>query len=267
MEFEGFAVSVKGASHEQAGECCQDSARVHICRGLAVAAVSDGHGSEKHFRSAAGSEMATRVAIRSICDFSERNGGLDRLFEENPDNTARRIAANIICGWNNEISAHLRFSPLSESERSICDRFGGTANEVIYGATLIVGGMTEGGCFGLQIGDGSFCAMSDDEMLLPMPEDGKLIGNLTTSLCDNDAIDSFRFFYRSGGFAGIMLSSDGLINSFRCERDFLSFGRRVITSTQQGGSSSLAEHLKNRSRSGSRDDISVASLIRTNERI
>ena len=48
MQFSGFAVSVRGASHEDSGTPCQDSARVLITDKLAVAAVSDGHGSEKH---------------------------------------------------------------------------------------------------------------------------------------------------------------------------------------------------------------------------
>ena len=74
MQFSGFAVSVRGASHEDSGTPCQDSARVLITDKLAVAAVSDGHGSEKHFRSASGSEMAARVALRSVTDFCERNG-------------------------------------------------------------------------------------------------------------------------------------------------------------------------------------------------
>jgi hypothetical protein len=263
--YKGYALSVRGASHEEVGEPCQDSTRVHINSGLAVAAVSDGHGSEKHFRSACGSEMATRVAIRSICDFVERNGGLDELFESNPDNTARRIAANIICGWNSEIAAHMRFSPLKDRERAICEKYGGIANEIMYGATLIVAAETDRGCFGLQIGDGSFCALDGGVMTFPVPEDAKLMGNLTTSLCDSDAISSFRYFYKSGGFEGIMLSSDGLINSFVSVDDFLSFGGRVIDAVESDSVSFLSEHLKSRSRKGSRDDISVASIVRTDD--
>lgn len=264
MMFKGYALSVKGASHEEVGEGCQDSARVYIAERLAVAAVADGHGSEKHFRSASGSEMATRVAIRSICDFSERNNGLDGIFLNNPGNAARRIAANIICGWNSEIAAHIGLLPLNERERAICEKYGGIANEVMYGATLIVAGITENGCFGLQIGDGSFCALDKtedgEEMIFPMPEDAKLVGNLTTSLCDSDAIGNFRYFYRAGGFSGVMLSSDGLINSFVNERDFLKFGRRVLAAVNDGATSHLGEHLKTRSRCGSRDDISVSAV-------
>lgn len=288
MSFKGFAVSVRGASHEEAGGACQDSARVYISEELSIAAVSDGHGSEKHFRSAAGSEMATRVAIRSICDFFERNGGLDGLFSSDedagggfsvraplslsgttaasaeagsPENAARRIAANIICGWNGEIAAHIGFSPLSAEEKAVCEKFGGIANEIMYGATLIVAAVTKRGLFGLQIGDGSFIADEGGGCFSPMPEDAKLLGNLTTSLCDSDAINSFRWFYREGNLRGLMLSSDGLINSFRCEEDFLRFGERVIRAAADDSTAHLPEHLKQRSHSGSRDDISVAAIV------
>lgn len=260
MRFKGYALSVKGASHEETGIVCQDSARVYIAEHFAVAAVSDGHGSEKHFRSASGSEMATRVAIRSICDFCERNNGLDGIFLANPDNAARRIAANIICGWNSEIAAHIGLLPLNERERAIYDKYNGIANEVMYGATLIVAGVTENGCFGLQIGDGSFCAQIGDEMIFPVPEDANLVGNLTTSLCDSDAISNFRYFYREGVFSGVMLSSDGLINSFLNEEDYLKFGHRVLSAVGDGTTSALGEHLKMRSRCGSRDDISVSAV-------
>lgn len=260
-KFTGCALSVRGASHEETGSECQDSARVFIGDNFAVAAVSDGHGSEKHFRSAAGSEMATRVAIRSVCDFSERNGGLDGIFLDNPQNAARRIAANIICGWNSEIAAHIGLFPLNEGELAVYNKYGGISNEVMYGATLIVGCMTEKGCFGLQIGDGNFCALYNGEMISPVPEDAKLVGNLTTSLCDSDAISSFRYFYRNESFSGIVLSSDGLINSFMNENDYFSFGKRVLNAITDGTANALGEHLRTRSRCGSRDDISIAAIV------
>lgn len=260
MRFKGYALSVKGASHEETGVGCQDSARVYIAEHFAVAAVSDGHGSEKHFRSAAGSEMATRVAIRSICDFCERNNGLDGIFLDDPDNAARRIAANIIFGWNSEIAAHIGFLPLNKREHEIYEKYGGIANEVMYGATLIVAGITENGCFGLQIGDGTFCALCGDDMVFPVPEDVNLVANLTTSLCDSNAIESFRHFYREGGFSGVVLSSDGLINSFVNESDYLKFGRRVLSAVENKTTAALGEHLKTRSRCGSRDDISLSAV-------
>ena len=260
--FKGHALAVRGASHEEDGSCCQDSARFYIADDFAAAAVADGHGSAKHFRSAAGSEMATRVAIRSLCDFNERNGGFSEIFRRNERNAARRIAANMICGWNSEIAAHIRLLPLNGHEREINEKFGGIANEVMYGATLIVACMFEGGCFGLQIGDGDFCALLDGEMISPMPEDAQLVGNLTTSLCDNDAIGNFRYFYSEEPYSGVMLSSDGLINSFVKVEDYLKCGRRVLSAVEDDATKPLEEHLKMRSRCGSRDDISISALMK-----
>lgn len=259
MPFTGFAVSVRGASHEKSGLPCQDSARVYISDKLAIAAVSDGHGSEKHFRSASGSEMAARIAIRSLTDFCERNGGLGNIFSSDPENAARRIAGNIICGWNDEIAAHLRFSPLNETERSISEKFGGLSPEIMYGATLILAAADSSGVFGLQIGDGSFTLSADGAECFPMPEDERLMGNLTTSLCDCDAINSFRSFWRNGSFDSVMLSSDGLINSFVSREALLSFAKRTAA-LPANSTAALSEHLRERSHSGSQDDISVAVL-------
>lgn len=262
MSFLGYAVSVKGASHEQSGLPCQDSARVYIGSDIAIAAVSDGHGSEKHFRSDAGSDMATRVAIRSIMDFTERNGGLDKMFRENPEKAARRIAGNMIYCWNNEIAAHHMYTPFTAQEHEISRRFGGIPVESVYGATLIVAAVTGRGLFGMQIGDGSFAAEERGKMRFPMPEDERLIGNLTTSLCDNDAIGSFRWFYTAGTFTSVILSSDGLINSFVSSEDYLHFGRRLASAVADERTHELEEHLAQRSKAGSRDDISVAVLTK-----
>lgn len=260
MGFKGYSVSIMGASHEVAGEPCQDSARTQITRELAIAALSDGHGSEKHFRSHIGSDAATRVAIRSITDFAQRNGGLDSIFLNDPDNAARRIAANIICGWNEEISAHIRTVPFTEKEQALADKYSGIQTESIYGATLLVAANTGKGLFGLQIGDGSFLAMRRGKIYLPMPDDERLVGNLTTSLCDSDAISSFRWFYRAESFTNVLLSSDGLINSFKSRADFLSFSKRIPSAIAAKKTTELEMHLYERSVNGSRDDISVAFL-------
>ena len=228
MQFSGFAVSVRGASHEDSGTPCQDSARVLITDKLAVAAVSDGHGSEKHFRSASGSEMAARVALRSVTDFCERNGSLGAVFLHDPREAARRIA-------------------------------GGLQPEVMYGATLILAAADKDGVFGLQIGDGTFTLETASGAEFPMPEDERLVGNLTTSLCDCDAINSFRSFWREGEMVSVTLSSDGLINSFLSSDDLLNFAGRTARLSQQD-IPALSVHLRERSVEGSRDDISVAVI-------
>lgn len=264
MPFSGFAVSVKGASHEKNGTPCQDSARVYLAEDFAIAAVADGHGSERHFRSDSGSEMAARVAIRSIMDFRERNGGLAEVLRESPNNAARRIAANIICCWNYETAAHLSFLPLTPAEQATSDKYGGLKTETIYGSTLILAYMERNICFGLQIGDGSFTMNAHGITAMPMPSDDRLVANRTTSLCDSDAIGGFRHFVYNGQADGVALSTDGLINSFVSVDDFLSFSGR--NTSYNGRTADLAEHLRKRSETGSKDDISFAAVsLRTKE--
>ncbi|MGN0649426.1 MAG: protein phosphatase 2C domain-containing protein [Oscillospiraceae bacterium] len=258
MPFSGFAVSVRGASHEKSGAPCQDSARVYLDKDFAIAAVADGHGSERHFRSECGSEMATRVGIRSIIDFRERNGSLADVLRENPENAARRIAANIIYCWNHETAAHLKFLPLTAAEKSVFDKHGGLKTETIYGSTLIIAYLERNFCFGLQIGDGSLTMNARGITAMPVPADDRLVGNRTTSLCDSDAIGGFRHFVYNGQADGIALSSDGLINSFLSIDDFISFSGRYTS--YNGSAADLAEHLRKRSETGSSDDISFAAV-------
>ena len=208
---------------------------------------------------ASGSEMAARVALRSVTDFCERNGSLGAVFLHDPREAARRIAGNIICGWNDEIAAHMRFSPLTPNERAIFEKYGGLQPEVMYGATLILAAADKDGVFGLQIGDGTFTLETDSGAEFPMPEDERLVGNLTTSLCDCDAINSFRSFWREGKMVSVTLSSDGLINSFLSSADLLNFAGRTARLSQQD-IPALSVHLRERSVEGSRDDISVAVI-------
>ena len=111
----------------------------------------------------------------------------------------------------------------------------------------------------MQIGDGTFTLAADGEIMFPMPEDERLMGNLTTSLCDSDAINSVRSFWRRGGFTAVTLSSDGLINSFLSRGDFTSFAARLPGLSREE-LPALREHLRERSRAGSRDDISAAAI-------
>lgn len=260
MQFSGFAVSVRGASHEDSGTPCQDSARVLITDKLAVAAVSDGHGSEEALPQRLGQRDGGCVWLCARSRISANaTGASGAVFLHDPREAARRIAGNIICGWNDEIAAHMRFSPLTPNERAIFEKYGGLQPEVMYGATLILAAADKDGVFGLQIGDGTFTLETVSGAEFPMPEDERLVGNLTTSLCDCDAINSFRSFWREGEMVSVTLSSDGLINSFLSSADLLNFAGRTARLSQQD-IPALSVHLRERSVEGSRDDISVAVI-------
>ena len=58
-----YGVSQKGAYHERDGTVCHDAFSVVKCgKNMAVAAVADGVGSEKH------SDIASKIAVRESVD-------------------------------------------------------------------------------------------------------------------------------------------------------------------------------------------------------
>ena len=64
--FDGFSLSVMGASHERRNIVCQDSSAFKVGNGYAVAVVADGHGSKKHFRSDVGSRFAVEAVLETM---------------------------------------------------------------------------------------------------------------------------------------------------------------------------------------------------------
>jgi len=76
-DFHGISGSRRGRSHIDSGTVCQDSTARYESEELAIAAVSDGHGGSKHFRSDVGSKAAAECAVTIIREFVESEG-----FEE-----------------------------------------------------------------------------------------------------------------------------------------------------------------------------------------
>ena len=67
--FGGFSHSVTGASHTATGLICQDHSAYEVNEYYSIAAIADGHGSKKYFRSHLGSEFAVKAALETIKRF------------------------------------------------------------------------------------------------------------------------------------------------------------------------------------------------------
>ena len=67
--FDGFSHSVRGASHETSGLVCQDYSAYEVNEYYSVAAIADGHGSKKYFRSHLGSQFAVEAAFETLRHF------------------------------------------------------------------------------------------------------------------------------------------------------------------------------------------------------
>lgn len=263
----GFNISIQGFSHISKGLVCQDSSGFYCNEDISIAVVADGHGSQKHFRSDIGSKIAVQIAINSVKDFIKDKTSFNEAIKNNSNKVLTRIESNIVYNWNNSVNEHYNNNPVCEEETAEIskDELSKISIESMYGSTLIVAAMTNQYWFGMQIGDGSCVSLyQDGETKLQIPSDDRLIANLTTSLCDCDAIHNFRHYYSDNIPIALLVSTDGLSSSFFDENTFLTFNRRIISqmTNYDFALESLKQHLYKRSKEGSYDDISISAIYK-----
>ena len=219
MNVKTFDLSVQGASHIKKNKECQDSSRSYCDEKIALAIVCDGHGGDDYIRSAIGSKCACSAAERNIKSFLEKIS--KEKFFANPEKLLNDLEASIINVWNQLIYAHYEQTPFSEAElngisekakkRYVQDE----SIESAYGTTLIAVAMTHEYWFGIHIGDGRCVAINPEgKFVQPIPWDQKCFLNATTSICDSDALSSFRHFYSDKMPVAVFVGSDGIDDCF-----------------------------------------------------
>lgn len=267
--FLNFHVTVQGASHIRKGIVCQDDSKSTCFGNACAAAVADGHGDIRYFRSNVGSHFAVEAALKAIKEFvnRENSNGTSKDSEEK----LNQLKKNIILNWNNKVSRHFNshpftaeeLAPLSESRKS--NLMSGKFIESAYGTTLIAAAMTPDYWFGMQIGDGDCCAFHPDGTIDFVPIEPGLVGNITTSLCEPDAIFKFHHIFQRGTPAAIVMSTDGVKNSFTSSENYHKFLHKIITafSTEQYNATkaNLQDFMAEMTARGSGDDLSVSGMI------
>jgi Protein phosphatase 2C len=180
----------RGAAHRAAGIPNQDAAEVlALEQGGLVAAVADGHGHHRHFRSARGARLAVSIAGQVARDLAARPGGLPGPAEA-AEELRRVLVPAIVTRWRHEVRRDVLAGPFTEAEEAVRR---GDDETIPYGTTLLVAIGMEERLLLAQIGDGDIvCVRPDGTALLPVPGDPLLDGRHTTSLCSPGAGDSFR---------------------------------------------------------------------------
>lgn len=264
--------SARGAAHEATSLPNQDAIERTASLGtpdepLAVA-VSDGHGDRRHFRSARGSQFATRVACTVARKVSERLGVLDgsRAVAEV---LRGELVSEIVEGWRRAVVTDLQEFPLTQGERAITGRDDDPT--IPYGATLLLTIVTERWLSLAQIGDGDAIVVRyDGATSAPVPGDPALDGRHTTSLCTPHATDLFRIAVidlNKEGIGAVLLATDGFGNAQIEDSWYQSVGRDVARLVREHGIGWVGQHLSNwtarcASSEGSGDDTSVALLLK-----
>jgi serine/threonine protein phosphatase PrpC len=290
-----FSFSCQGASHIASEKPCQDSSASYSEDGVSIIVVADGHGGERYFRSDIGSKICTEVTINAIKQFITLNDTsifhgspftqVSSIIGENSlgklndvDNALRRLFASIILAWNQEIEKYTLENPPTDIEvekvapEYIKSLSQGIALEKIYGCTLMAYVQTPEFWFAFHLGDGKCVSFHQGESSLwkePIPWDEKCFLNKTTSICDSEALDEFRYCYQGNGHypAAIFLGSDGMDDSFGPIENLVDFYMQVIkllAKDEDAAIKSIIETLPVLSKRGSQDDMSVAFIFHRN---
>ena len=246
--------SVRGASHLRSGAPNED-AWLYLADGPVVAAVSDGHGAAPHFRSQQGAEFAVRAAA-SV------------LEAQIDDADGAELASAMLERWRADVRAHMSANPYSEHERDLA----GPPPLSPYGATLITAGVNAGVLALLQIGDGDLVlGYGDGRLERPLPAGPGLAGELTFSLCQEDALSWFQsaVLWRDAARPWpdfIFLATDGVSKSFQDNRAFeaeVARLRKLAFSDWDRFIGEAPEWLSTVSSRGSGDDATMCVAIRT----
>jgi len=259
--------SARGAAHRASGLPNQDAAARQVGPdGAVVVAIADGHGHARHFRSAEGSALAVDVAWRAASRMAAglsaggRDAGLAAAVRD-------ELAQAIVTDWRIAVAGQLAVRPYTAQERGA---LGADGPEVPYGSTLLVAMVAANWLVCAQIGDGDLLAVCPDgRSFSPVPADDRLDGHRTTSLCQPDAVASFRTGAHDLGavpLLALLLATDGYGNAqadepwqpgvgrdlaeLAAEHDHLWFERQVPGWAQRCASAN-----------GSGDDTTIALLL------
>jgi serine/threonine protein phosphatase PrpC len=241
-----------------------------------IAAVSDGHGHAKSFRSGIGAEFAVRAAVRVCTEFVGRLGSQDlstiKRYSEDD------LPKGVVNSWNEAVADDLSTRPFLVEELAQLELKQGIRSRrevaltpvIAYGATVLVVLVASSFHLFLQLGDGEILTVSDDgEVSRPVKPDERLFANETTSLSSRDAWRDFRVSLQAISGrppALVLLCTDGYVNSFSNDAGFLKVGPDLLAMIRSEGIGSVEAQLQSwlseASREGSGDDITVGILCR-----
>jgi hypothetical protein len=200
---------------------------------MAVAAVADGHGQAKSFRSGQGAGLAVEVAVDVLVKFSESEPRtLDSAHWARKD-LAGHVPRIVAQTWRERVREHVQRYPFTSDEYAL---FGDslpiapdqpmTSGDYrslwrAYGTTLIAVLVTRSYAVALQIGDGLLMAAGlSGEAFEVLDPDALNFGTSTTSLSDEDAELRLRWrlIPHEGDYPVLYwLCTDGYEKAFRSE--------------------------------------------------
>lgn len=293
-----FNYTCQGESHKTINKVCQDYSLSYSDDELSIIVVCDGHGGDRYFRSDVGAAKAANITLDSIkllvkeigpsffeglpytaivSKRTEITKSIDRK-ETEQDKLFLQLFSSIIANWNIEIAKYTENNPITDKERAtvkpeyIKSFIEGDHLEKTYGCTLMSFVRTKTYWFAFHIGDGKCIAFDENaKWSEPIPWDDLCFLNKTTSICDSEALNNFRYCYEGDGHFPIcvFMGSDGMEDSFGPEENLVNFYIEVLKllakSDTESAENLIKKTLPELSRHGSQDDMSVAIVYSPKE--
>lgn len=267
MTYSCSCLTFRGLSHTEENKPCQDSSGIFYGTRYSIIAVADGHGNQIHFRSNAGS----RIAIETLFDVFEtmfsNDDGWEQLKSHN-EGILDLLRKNIVEEWTVRTQNHFKQNLLDPIEKKITGTKGSYTRKydaTDYGTTLLACIISDDFIIGMKIGDGIVLTLNDNNGLVPsLNSDVNSIGNITASLCDDDASDTLCIEYLDLAARpdAIMICTDGFQNAFD-EESLFRYSNSIVTLAGIGGYwySSIAPQVAMCTERGNKDDTSIAVAI------
>lgn len=210
-----LTASQQGAAHQATGLPNQDAvATRHVRPDALVAAVADGHGHRRHFRSARGSRLAVALACEAAQELAARLDEFESAGQLESEALGKLVPA-ITSSWREAVREDVAADPFTAQEEAW--RAGRDDALIAYGSTLLVAIAGRRWLILVQIGDGDIVGIQPDgQPFLPVPRDPSLDGQQTTSLCGPRAEDDFRAAVvdnSTTALLGVLIATDGYGNA------------------------------------------------------
>ncbi len=262
LPWQACAHTVRGDSHQRQNKPNQDAYHLVSKAGNSIViTISDGHGSDRYFRSHVGAQLAVKVAAEVLQTI------VSQSYETVYELSRQQLPAKLVQGWQKAVIEHYQTSPFTEEEK---ERLATNNNIIPYGATLLGVVVTPAFIVYLQLGDGDIlCLNQDGTIFRPLAGDSRLFANETTSLCLSKAWSDFRIQMQPCNESSpvlIFLATDGYSNSFPSEEDLHNDMRLYLNWIKEEGLESvdreLPKLLEQVTKRGSGDDITVGIMTR-----
>lgn len=275
------SASVRGTAHERNDASNQDKFSWWQPAGdmtFAVLCVADGHGGSEYTRSDTGARLAVEQAQMLLVNEvlpRIKDGSAHEDLVQFKKQLEHQLPKDLPNRWRDSVNQHAADHPITENRSSDVSEQNSKENqetepeifpEQRYGATILAALLTPDLHIYIQLGDGDILTLSAEGEVTrpPFDKDSHLLANHTTSLCSKEAWRFVRIHFQpivSKPPVLVMLATDGYVNSFAEDAAFKQVAIDFCDAIHHDGPTHVASQLigwlKETSRAGSGDDISV----------